>query len=154
MLQEIDNIIKNVVSEEDYNNGLLIDEDDIILMNTYDNNYNFIVKEDRKPYIVRIVTQKNNVKYTECTCIDHQKEKTCKHVAACLITYSNKLFNFKSEIDIINKTKELFKIFNNDNSKKIKKECFLELTVGIDDHYYYYYRKNYYLKIKIANFKK
>ncbi|MBR1413622.1 MAG: DEAD/DEAH box helicase [Bacilli bacterium] len=150
MLQEIDNIIKNVVSEEDYNNGLLIDEDDIILMNTYDNNYNFIVKEDRKPYIVRIVTQKNDVKYTECTCIDHQKEKTCKHVAACLITYSNKLFNFKSEIDIINKTKELFKIFNNDNSKKIKKECFLELTVGIDDHYYYYYRKNYYLKIKIG----
>lgn len=77
-----------------------------------------------------------------CTCAQHDVNKTCKHIAACLIKHYDDLFIDKSGNKVMNMTKKIFEDFSfvNNVKKELNLEIFLynkeaTLKIGFDKLY-------------------
>lgn len=155
MINSITKEILRVINRSDYQKGSQYNEDyiDFIGVTTVDMNkrYQFLVESESsyRKYMVQIEMNQNKIEATYCTCPQWQSTHSCKHVAACLLLYSDRLFSFmnekvleqKSQV-ILRKLSEQFK-----QSSKKKKEVFLLPMIAIESGYYHNYVS---LKVKIG----
>lgn len=144
-MDELQNKILDWVNEVDYNKGLDYNEDYIEHVSstgTSDKKHQFLVESESsyRKYIVQIdVDRLNRIKDVYCTCPQFIRTRSCKHVAACLICYSDVLFAKKVEKTVQQKTTQLFQLMEKEyNEENInKKEVFLfpELSIGASSSY-------------------
>ena len=94
-MDEIQKEILKAVKKTDYVKGLNYDEDfiDFVGMTAVEKQkrYQFLVKSESsyKKYMVQIEIKEKTVNKTLCTCPQFYEYKSCKHVAACLVCYSD-----------------------------------------------------------------
>lgn len=144
-MDELQNKILDWVNETDYNRGLDYNEDYIEHVSSTgksDKKHQFLVESESsyRKYIVQIdVDRLNNIKDVYCTCPQFIRTRSCKHVAACLICYSDVLFAKKVEKTVQQKTTQLFQLMEKEYSEENinKKEVFLfpELSIGGSSSY-------------------
>ena len=131
-MDELQNKILDWVNEVDYNKGLDYNEDYIEHVSstgTSDKKHQFLVESESsyRKYIVQIdVDRLNRIKDVYCTCPQLIRTHSCKHVAACLICYSDVLFAKKVEKTVQQKTTQLFQLMEKEYSEENinKKEVF------------------------------
>ena len=94
-MDEIQNEIIRVTGISDYEKGLNYDEDYIKYVGVTDfqnkKKFQFLVHSESSSskYLVQVFVDYKHISSTFCTCPRFYQNDTCKHVAACLITYSN-----------------------------------------------------------------
>ena len=158
MIEEIKQKILSAVASRDYQKGMNYEESYIDYINcTYFDNskrFQFLVESESsyQKYMVQIEMVGQDIKKTLCTCLQFQQYHSCKHVAACLIIYSNKMFSLPKET-ITKKSvaflEKLKKQFTQEHLKK--EEVFLEPYLSFESSYYHDYLV---LKVKIGQEKK
>ena len=144
-MDELQNKILDWVNDADYNKGLDYNEDYIEHVSSTgksDKKHQFLVESESsyRKYIVQIdVDRLNRIKDVYCTCPQFIRTRSCKHVAACLICYSDVLFAKKVEKTVQQKTTQLFQLMEKEYSEENinKKEVFLfpELSIGGSSSY-------------------
>ena len=113
MINSVENEILKVVSASDYEKGIDYDEDYVNYISVIQvekrKRYQFLVESERyySKYGVQIDIQDNHIVKTFCTCPQYASTKSCKHIAASLVSYSDKLFNFKMK-KVLNRNLSLF----------------------------------------------
>lgn len=154
MMQEIENEIKRWVITSDYLKGTNYDEEgiDYIGKTRIDKEirHQFLVESESsyKKYMVQIEMLNNHISSTYCTCKKYQGTHSCKHLAACLISYSEKIFaNKQQSVEassslLLSKLKTRFH-FNNMR----KEEVFLIPYIGFHKTRSFLYAT---LKVKIG----
>ena len=154
MMQEIENEIKRWVITSDYLKGTNYDEEgiDYIGKTRIDKEFRhqFLVESESsyKKYMVQIEMLNNHISSTYCTCKKYQGTHSCKHLAACLISYSEKIFaNKQQSVEassslLLSKLKTRFH-FNNMR----KEEVFLIPYIGFHKTRSFLYTT---LKVKIG----
>lgn len=154
-MNNIEKEILKIVNHSDYQKGLNYDEDLIDLVGqTKDQNqktFQFLVESERtyQKYVVQIAVRKNQVVRTFCTCPQFQQTDSCKHLAACLTCYSDKIFNQEEPKALELKTKKLFQKLKNEFQEETvkKEEVRVEPYIFKESSYYYDY---FVLKVKIG----
>ena len=155
-MDEITNKILDFVLPKDYEKGLNYDEDYIDYVGKVnvmsEIRHNFLVRSERinKRYVVYINIKNNEIESASCTCEQFNATFSCKHIAACLITYSDELFKSVTKSkNNIEKTKDLFQKLKEKFSEEvtIKKEVKLIPYLTIENNYYY---DSINLKVKIG----
>ena len=140
-MDNIENLILQVVDKNDYESGLEFDEDNICLDNTYSDSvgkhFEFSVFNYYRSYDIHILKSKEHLKVF-CDCAKFYHYHTCEHLAACLICYSNEIFetgpnNFKLE-----EKSKLFlnKLKNNYNHKSLGIKKQLRLISALNFNFY------------------
>ncbi|MBE6161447.1 MAG: hypothetical protein E7158_04430 [Firmicutes bacterium] len=144
MVEQIQNEILKKIDKFDYEKGLSYDEDFIkyngIVKKDTGLSYNFLVQSESSfnKYLVDILINNNSIIGSFCTCPQFSKSGSCKHIAACLISYSNTMFNVvsdnnikKQSLQFLNKLKES-KIMQSG----IKEEVYIKPYLVIEHGYY------------------
>jgi len=157
-MNEITEEILNWVSKSDYEKGLNYDEDfiDYVGFTNIDFNkrYQFLVESESsyRKYMVQIEMKNNQIMRTFCTCPQYQGTKSCKHVAACSILYSDRLFSMENEKVKVNKSQLLLKYLKEGLSSHTyrKEEVYLYPCLAFESSYYHDYVL---LKVKIGQSK-
>ena len=154
MINSVENEILKVISASDYEKGINYDEDYVNYVSVTQvekrKRYQFLVESERyySKYGVQIDMQDNHIVKTFCTCPQYYSTKSCKHIAASLVSYSDKLFNFKNEKSIEQKSLAILsKLNKNSNNKTRKEEVKLLPYLYLEDGYYH---KTWALKVKIG----
>lgn len=148
----VENKIINVVGQLNFLKGNNYDMNKIKLikiihMTDKSKIYKFSVESERIPQLYNVdITNKNNeIVLTYCSCPQFEKEKKCKHIAACLIKEQDKIFNNEKQKENINISDLIFKnIINNNSSKQLLK---LELELNFHENYY---NSGLYIKFKVG----
>jgi len=144
-MDEIQKEILRAVKKTDYVKGLNYDEDfiEFVGMTTVEKQkrYQFLVKSESsyKKYMVQIEIKEKTVNKTLCTCPQFYDQKSCKHVAACLVCYSDKLLNKENSKNVEEKTKRLFEKLKSEFKEEPKKleEVHILPYITIETSYYY-----------------
>ena len=154
MINSVENEILKVISESDYEKGINYDEDYVNYVSVMQvekrKRYQFLVESERyySKYGVQIDMQDNHIVKTFCTCPQYASTRSCKHIAASLVSYSDKLFNFKNEKSIEQKSLAILsKLNKNSDTKTRKEEVKLLPYLYLEDGYYH---KTWALKVKIG----
>lgn len=153
MLTKIKNKEKilSVVPAYDYRKGLnYIDEIqlDYISKKNMQKEFHFIVESETvydRYYNTIITTKDSEVINTRCNCRQFAAFHSCKHIAACLIKFEDKIFGneiIENPIEISSKILDMFKEKKN-NTPVIKKKATIEIE--IDANYNRYYNETTYL---------
>ena len=142
MNNELEKIIKQLVMERDFEEGLEYNEDKISMGEPYDdqNGKNFIFHLDDflEEYLVHIAKRGNRFRIY-CDCRKFRIYNSCKHIAACLICYSNEIFGvgFNNKNSIEEKSKIfLDNLKQNYHQKTIGVKKKIELKVGLNIEFY------------------
>ncbi len=144
-MNEIKEKILEAVSLSDYRKGLEYDEDYIDYVSNTESNignkHQFLVESESsyRKYMVQIEVRNESVYQIYCTCPQFMQTDSCKHVAACLITYSNEIFSVKKETNILATTKRIFQRLQNEfrDEPVIKTEVQVVPYLSIERSYYY-----------------
>lgn len=144
-MDEIQKEILRAVKKTDYVKGLNYDEDfiEFVGMTTVEKQkrYQFLVKSESsyKKYMVQIEIKEKTVNKSLCTCPQFYDHKSCKHVAACLVCYSDKLLNKENIKNVEEKTKRLFEKLKSEFKEEPKKleEVHILPYITIETSYYY-----------------
>ena len=154
MIEEIKQKILSAVAPRDYQKGMNYEESyvDYINCTHFDNSkrFQFLVESESsyQKYMVQIEMVGQDIKKTLCTCLQFQQYHSCKHVAACLIIYSNKMFALPKETITKKSVAFLTKLKRQFNQENIKKEeVFLDPYLCFESSYYHDYLV---LKVKIG----
>ena len=144
-MDEVTQKILQVVNKSDYVKGMNYNEDAIDYTGNATVNgqkrFQFLIRSESsyQKYMVQVVVRNNKITDTYCSCPQFANTDSCKHVAACLICYSEKLINVNSEASIKQKTISLFqkfqKEFEVDEGKK--EEIFVIPIITKETSYYY-----------------
>ena len=127
MINSVENEILKVISASDYEKGINYDEDYVNYVSVTQvekrKRYQFLVGSERyySKYGVQIDMQDNHIVKTFCTCPQYYSTKSCKHIAASLVSYSDKLFNFKNEKSIEQKSLAILSKLNKNSNNKTRK---------------------------------
>ena len=103
MVEEIKKKILKVVSKRDFSKGLEYNENYIEYVSctnvVREKIFQFLVESEHtyRKYIDQIDVSQNNIVDTYCTCPQFLTTNSCKHVAACLIVYSDMIFLMNNE---------------------------------------------------------
>ncbi len=154
-MDEVTNEIHSVVTSEDFEKGLSYDEDMITPLTAISipdgKKFNFFVESQKyyDKYQVDIVSDGLKIISTFCTCPKYNIDHSCKHIAATLISYSNKIFYKPSNTQIKFKSNLLLsEIANLFNEEPFRKERVnLRVYLNISSSYYGTYAT---LKLKIG----
>ncbi len=153
-INEITEKILKVVSQADYTKGLNYNENYIEYMgvSTVSNQkrYQFLVRSEREStkYLVQIVCKNSQIIDTYCSCPRFRQADSCKHVAAALTSYSNKIFSFQKE-NHFQATKQLIEKMTKEFSEKTEKKIEVHVVPALIKHHGYYYDEVF-LKVKIG----
>lgn len=153
MIQDVKRKIRKVVRINDYEKGLIYDEDSVSLQSIDERAdsrvFHFVIRSERtyRFYRVEIVVGDNDISRTFCTCPQFISTHSCKHVAASLILYSHEIFQEGKENRFLIQSKNFLNHNANVIQKKIRKRLFLEIY--IDELGYYY--TSYQLTLKIGD---
>lgn len=158
MIDSIKKEIMKFISQADYQKGINYDEDyiDYVGISKIDEakRFQFLVESESsyRKYMVQIEMNENHIKKTYCTCPQHQLTHSCKHLAACFILYSDKLFSFTNEKAIERKSQVLLSKLKSQlqTGNTRKEEVFLRPYLAIEESYYRTYLS---LKVKIGQSK-
>lgn len=155
MIEDVKKKILEVVSKSDYEQGLEYDENYIEYVN-YTNlfqvkRFQFLVESEHsyRKYMVQIEISGSEISNTYCTCPQFRLTNSCKHIAACLIIYSDRILKSSKESTekksqhLLAKLKDQFQ-----HTTLQKKEIFLRPYIAFESSYYYDYLS---LKVKIGN---
>ena len=94
-MEEVKKKILEVVSKRDYGKGLEYEESyiDYVNLTTFfqKKRFQFLVESEHsyRKYMVQIEIDGREISDTYCTCPQFQNTNSCKHIAACLIIYSD-----------------------------------------------------------------
>ena len=154
-MNEIEEKIRELVSDSDYRKGMDYDEDYIQFVGTTVMNRvkrtQFLVESETsyRKYMVQIELYNGEVTNTYCTCPQYQATHSCKHIAASLISYSNEIFPVAKPKDTKQLTRNIFQKINQELVQEtgVKKEVQVIPYIGIEDSYYDH---NVILKVKIG----
>ena len=132
-MDEVKRKILEWVNNSDYNKGLNYNEDYIEYVSTTGSvniKSQFLVESESsyRKYVVQIDTDRNkNIQKTYCTCPQFITTTSCKHVAACLICYSDTLLSSKNDKSVQQKTARLFQIIEKEYAEPVtrKEEVFV-----------------------------
>lgn len=144
----MDNIEKEIlkaVTRLDYQKGLNYDEDYIDHVGTSNisnqKTLQFLVESERsnKKYVVQVDSKNGRINRTFCTCPQFRETQSCKHVAACLVCYSDKLLSIQDTKVVELKTKQLFQKLKSEFENEIakKEEVHVIPYITKDTSYYY-----------------
>ena len=145
MIDDITKKILQVVLKSDYSKGMNYDENylefvGITKLSTHNKKFQFLVESESsyQKYMVQIEINDNNIVNTFCTCPRFKTTGSCKHVAACLIVFSDKIFEANNKT-ITNKSLNFLKKLQNEFSNNFgkKEEVFLVPYLEFVDNYYY-----------------
>ena len=96
--------IISLTSRVDYNNGMLLSEEEVILRDkqeyvdgTVSCIFNVSSSRGRGYVLSKISTRNDSVVDTFCTCPRHRMKGSCEHIAAALINYKDIFFTDKSD---------------------------------------------------------
>ena len=99
MIDDITKKILQVVLKSDYFKGMNYDENYLEFVSStklsaHNKKFQFLVESEKnkQKYMVQIEINDNNIVNTFCTCPRFKTTGSCKHVAACLIVFSDKIF--------------------------------------------------------------
>ena len=97
-----------------------------------DNNniFHFNVESERTYdiYKVKIEGLKGNINNVNCTCPQFRATRSCKHLAACLLNYSDDIFYLDPKERLLNISQEIIKQFKPKTTKReVKKQVNLEI---------------------------
>lgn len=154
-MDQIEEQILQVVTRLDYKKGLNYDEDYIEYVATSviegQKRFQFLVESESsyRKYMVQIYTKENKIKKTFCSCPQFTTSNSCKHVAACLVCYSDKMLNVQDEKSLEDKTKKLFQKI----SKEFEEEVTRKEEVKVEPYIIHensYYHNTLILKVKIG----
>lgn len=141
MFREFDenmDLIKRTVGFESFMRGLRYDDYLVGLLEIEENdtkrNFHFEVESETSYnfYDVYIKTEKGIVKSYKCDCPKFKKDKTCKHVAACMILHKDEIFEADPEARAIEISKSILNSFYakpQKNSTGLKKQVRLEIEL-------------------------
>ena len=89
-------------------------------------------------YDVYIFVKNNRIIKNTCSCLQYKKTHTCKHISACILNYSDKLFEKAlDEYEVSNKILDIFNETKNDiNAPKEQINLELELDFSFDNIIY------------------
>ena len=154
-MNEIEQSIRELVNTSDYQKGLEYDEDYLKFVgvtNVSDKRrLQFLVESESsyRKYLVQVETQFDEVVSTYCTCPQFQATHSCKHLAACLISFSNEIFPLIKPKDTVQLTKAIFQKIGKELAldSGVKKEVRVIPYLSIRRGYYY---QEVLLKVKIG----
>lgn len=144
-MDNIEKEILSVVTRQDYQKGLDYEEDYIDHVGTSNvdgkKTLQFLVESERtyQKYVVQIDSKEGKIKRTFCTCPQFRETHSCKHVAACLVCYSEKLLNVEDNKSIELKTKQLFQKLKTEFEGEITKKEEVQVIPYITKDTSYYY---------------
>ncbi len=140
-MNNIEKFILQIINKKDYELGLEYDEDNIYMDEPYyDNgwkNYVFSVFNYRVEYNVHILKNKERFRFF-CDCSKFYHYHSCEHLAACLISYSNEIFETGSNKFKLEEKSKLFlnRIKNNYNHKSLGIKKQLKLVSSLNFNFY------------------
>ncbi len=158
-MNNIEKLILQIVNKDDYELGLEYDEDNIYMDEPYTNNsgkhFIFVVYNYRVDYNVHILKNQNRFRFF-CDCSKFYHFHSCEHLAACLISYSNEIFETGTTKFKLEEKSKLFlnRLKNNYNSKSLGVKKQLQLRASLNLNFYSSYRGNRIetnLKVKIGD---
>lgn len=86
-------------------------------------------------YDVNIVTRRNEIIGCYCECKQFRSNHTCKHVAACLINYSDIIFKEPpSPLEISNNILEIFRSDTKNSKNTIKEAVGIDIELDFNGH--------------------
>ena len=144
MIEQIEEEILKYIDKSDYEKGLSYDEDFImyngIIKKDIGFSYNFLVNSESsyEKFLVDILINNNKIDRFFCTCPQFYKTNSCKHIAACLISYSNKMFNIVSDNDVKKNSLQFLCKLKESNIflNGIKEEIYIKPYLIIEHGYY------------------
>jgi len=145
IMDEVEKKILKVVTRADYKKGLNYDEDYIEYIGVTtvekEKRFQFLVESESsyRKYMTEIYVTHGNITKTLCTCPQFLSTHSCKHVAACLVCYSDKILNYEDDKSVVLKTKQLFLKLQNEFSLEntIKEEVQVVPYLTLETSYYY-----------------
>lgn len=157
--ESIKNKIIKLTSYQDYIKGLNLPKSNIRLQSKSefsmgDVSYLFQIKSTSRHYyyFTKINIEDNEVDSALCTCPQYELTDSCKHIASALINYQNEIFTEKSEEELLEISKDVFKNYINENNKRrIKQEVFIEYAICENNNYW---RRELVINLKIGINKK
>ena len=155
MIKDIEEEIQKHIHQEDYKKGSAYAEESIeyIGKNSIETHikHQFLVESQSsyKKYMVQIDILDNKIDSLYCTCPRFRETKSCKHLAACLICYSNKIFDFHEKESKEKASSILLAKLKNKFSQKNRRKEEIKLIPYIGFHIKrrYHYTS---LKVKIG----
>ena len=155
MIDEVKQKILQLVSRQDYIKGLDYDENYIDYIGSSGPTYNlkmqFFVQSERtyRKYLVQVDKHGSEVDAVFCTCPQFRETDSCKHVAACLLLYSDKIFQATSKETLKNKSTSFLNYLDRTLQAPSgpKKEVSLLPYLAFESSYY---RDYVVLKVKIG----
>ena len=151
-MNDIKDKILSVISLIDYRKGMNYDEDLITYIGKNIKSgldvYNFLVHSESsvKKYRVNMSLSDNNIEDIYCDCPQFNSFSSCKHVAACLISYSDIIFS-KSPVVIKDYSKDILANMTSNISNNPKKKITIIPEIIRED---YYYGSYFLLKVKLG----
>lgn len=113
--------------------------------------FQFLVRSSSsyQKYMNQIVIVNNHIDSLYCSCPQFALTKSCKHLAACLILYSDQLFSYENPKNIETQSIQLLSLLKNKNHTHIrhKEEVKLIPYLAFEHTYYRSYIE---LKVKIG----
>lgn len=161
MIHDDEAKILNLVHYSDYQKGLNYDEDAIYPYDTYvdslGRHFEFSVQSQSSylEYEVSILLRGKDIS-AFCDCKQFSKTHSCKHLAACLICYSNEIFKTESPRTIEQKSKDflqqLKQDFKSPEAASVRKELTLnfELQINLRSYDYWCPKATIFIKVKIG----
>ncbi len=154
-MDSVEKEILKFITRSDYKKGLEYDEDFIDFVGSTliesQKRFQFLVESEStyRKYMVQVETKAGSIQKTLCTCPQFKGTHSCKHVAACLICYSDKLLNVQDTKTIEQKTILLMQRIQKEYEDEItkKEEVNVVPYLCLDDSYYY---TTFVLKVKIG----
>ena len=145
IMDEIEKTIRKVVGTSDYQKGLNYDEDliDYVGVTKIEGKkrFQFLVESESsyRKYMVQIHMENEKIAETFCTCPKFSGDHSCKHIAACLICYSDKLLNPENTKSVEQKTKQLFQKLQNEFQSDLERKEEVQIIpyLSIETSYYY-----------------
>lgn len=146
-------------SKKDYEKGKTFPSANITFLEKnitrYTELYQFRIKSalSNRFYFTRIEKKDDTGELRSyCTCPKFYSDRSCKHVAACIIKHPSFFFHIMTEQEKIKITKELLETYIEQNkTSKIKEEVHLEFEIEKRENYY---RDDFLLHMKIGTKKK
>lgn len=154
-MDEIEKKILDLVSKSDYEKGLDYDEDyiDYVATTVIDGQkrFQFLVNSEStyRKYMVQIYMKKGSNPKTYCTCPKFKSDQSCKHVAACLVCYSDRILNVQDNKTIEQKTKQIFQKITKEFQEEITRKDEVQVIPYLTYEESYYY-DTVSLKVKIG----
>lgn len=119
--------MKNLIYQYNINKAYMYKPNDIkpVGKSTYADEikYDFLVNSllKEKKEFTKIGIKNNNLSSLYCSCYEFEQTHSCEHIPAVILNYENYLIPQSNQKKLINKSREILKLFSQKRTKTKKK---------------------------------